>query len=97
MNTEWTRENICTYNKMHYGEAILAKIRKLEKTMIKYSSNTNHLQVLFVAIQKNMGPFYGWGSTGLRLEPVRGGSLLFTTKFPGIPGTHFIDLRGMKG
>ena len=70
MNTEWTRENICTYNKMHYGEAILAKIRKLEKTMIKYSSNTNHLQVLFVAIQKNMGPFYGWGSTGLRLEAV---------------------------
>ena len=98
MNTEETSENIFTsYIKRHYGEAILAKIRKLEKTMIKYSSNTNHLQVLFVAIQKNMGPFYGWGSTGLRLEPLRGGSLLFTTKFPGIPGTHFIDLRGMKG
>ena len=26
-----------------------------------------------------------------------GGSLLFTTKFPEIPGTHFIDLRKMKG
>ena len=25
------------------------------------------------------------------------GSLLFTTKFPGIPGTHFIDLGRMKG
>ena len=21
-------------------------------------------------------------------EPLRGGSLLFTTKFPGVPGTH---------
>ena len=30
-------------------------------------------------------------------EPLRGGSLLFTTKFPEIPGTHFINLRRMKG
>ena len=30
--------------KLHYGETILAKIRKLEKTMIKYSSYTNHLR-----------------------------------------------------
>ena len=29
---------------MHYGETILAKIQKLEKTMIKYSSCTNHLR-----------------------------------------------------
>ena len=27
---------------MHYGETILAKIRKLGKTTIKYSSYTNH-------------------------------------------------------
>ena len=40
---------------------------------------------------------YGWGSTTSRLEPLRGGSLLFTTKFPEIPGTHFIDLERMKG
>ena len=38
-----------------------------------------------------MAPFYGWGSTASRLEPLRGGSLLFTTKFPEVPGTHFID------
>ena len=44
-----------------------------------------------------MAPFYGWGSTAWRLEPIRGGSLLFTTTFPEIPGTHFIDLRRMKG
>ena len=28
-----------------------------------------------------MAPFSGWGSTASRLEPLRGGSLLFTTKF----------------
>ena len=44
-----------------------------------------------------MAPFYGWGLTASRLEPLRGGSLLFTTKFPEIPGTHFIDLGRMKG
>ena len=46
--------------------------------------------------KKLMVPFYGWGSTTSRLEPLRGGSLVFTTKFPKIPGTHFIDLKRMK-
>ena len=44
-----------------------------------------------------MAPFYGWGSTASRRESLRGGSLLFTTKFPEIPGTHFIDLGRMEG
>ena len=43
MNIEQTSENTFTYIKPHYGEAILAKIRKLRKTMIKYSPYTNHL------------------------------------------------------
>ena len=38
-----------------------------------------------------MAPFYGWGSTASRLQPLRGGSLLFTIQFPEIPGTHFIE------
>ena len=46
--------------------------------------------------QNFMAPFYGWGSTASRLEPLRGGSLLFTTKFPEITGTHLIDLGMMK-
>ena len=41
---------------------------------------------------KLYGPFYGWSSTASRLELLRGGSSLFTIKFPEIPGTHFIDL-----
>ena len=32
-----------------------------------------------------------------RLESLRGGSLLFTTKFPEIAGTCFIDLERMEG
>ena len=44
MNTEQTSKNVFTHIKTHYGKTILAKIRKLEKTMIKYSSYTNHLR-----------------------------------------------------
>ena len=44
-----------------------------------------------------MAPFYGWYSTTPRLEQLRGGSLLFITMFPEIPGTYFIDLGEMKG
>ena len=39
-----------------------------------------------------MAPFYGWDLTASSLEPLQGGSLLFTTKFPEILGTNFIDL-----
>ena len=44
-----------------------------------------------------MTPFYGRGSTASRLKPLRGGTLVFTTKYPQIPSTHFIDLGRMKG
>ena len=44
MNSEHTTKNIFTYIKTHYGENILFKIQKLEKTMIKYSSYTNRLR-----------------------------------------------------
>ena len=44
-----------------------------------------------------MAPFFGWGSTTLRLKPLRGSNLLFTTKFPEVSGTHFIDPLRMKG
>ena len=44
-----------------------------------------------------MAPFNGWGSTALKLEPLRGNSLRFTTKFLEIPGTHFTNHGRMKG
>ena len=35
-----------------------------------------------------MASFYGWDSTASRLDPLRGGSLLYNTKTQEIPGTH---------
>ena len=32
-----------------------------------------------------------------KARAIRGGSLLFSTKFLDIPGTHFTDLGRMKG
>ena len=43
-----------------------------------------------------MASFYEWGSTASRLEPLQGGSFLFSTKFAE-NGTHFINLGRMKG
>ena len=43
-------------------------------------------------LKKNfMAPFSERGLTASRLDPLRGGSLLFNTKFPEILGTHFIN------
>ena len=85
-------------------------MRKQTRALITYiTSNLNDIVnhqltktcsklAILLTFKKNfMAPFYGWGSTASRLEPLRGGSLLFTTKFPEVPGTHFIDLRRMKG
>ena len=38
-----------------------------------------------------MAPFHGWGLTAPRLEPFQGDSLLFTTKFPEIPGALYFQ------
>ena len=56
-----------------------------------------HKLIWYKNLKNFMAPFYGWGSTASRLQPLRGGSLLFTIQFPEIPGTHFIDLGRIKG
>ena len=57
-----------------------------------------NINMLKTVLKKTLWTFfYGWSSTGSRLEPLRGGSLHFTTKFPEIPGYYFIDLRRIKG
>ena len=44
--------------------------------------------------RKLYGPFLWMGFNYLKAtEPLRGGSLLFTTKFQEILGTHLINLR----
>ena len=44
-----------------------------------------------------MVPFYGWGSSAATIEPLRGGSLLFITKFSETSATPFTNLGMMKG
>ena len=56
-----------------------------------------HLRGEYILKKNSMVPSYGWGSTTSRPQPLRGGSLLFITKFPEIPGTRLIDLGKMKG
>ena len=48
-------------------------------------------------MKKLFVPFHGWGSFASRIEPLRGDSLLFITKFLGIPGNHFTGLGKVKG
>ena len=47
---------------------------------------------------KPCGPLLWMGFNCLKAaEPLRGGSLLFTTQAPGVPGTNLINLGRMKG
>ena len=67
------------------------------KEKIKKIKETGDSRYTYKERKNFMPPFYGQGSTASRLVPFRGGSLLFTAKFPVIPGTHFINLGRMKG
>ena len=51
-----------------------------------YTTTPSTYQISLTLLKKKnfMAPFYELGSTTSRLEPRRGGSLLFTTKFPEI-------------
>ena len=67
---------------------------KTQVVSFDWSNNNGSIDVKIGSVLKTltfMAPFYGWGSTGSRLEPLQGGIFLFTTKLPEIPGTHFIN------
>ena len=50
------------------------------------------------SFKKVCGPFLWMGLNCLKAtEPLRGDSLLFTTRSPSTPGTHLIDLIKIKG
>ena len=64
------------------------RLAKIVSLLTKIREKTNYINK-----KKNfMAPFYRWGSTASRLQPLRAGSLHFTIQFPEIPGTRFIDL-----
>ena len=60
----------------------------------------NGLFQRFLQIKKNKlyDPFLWIGFNYLKVTvPLQGDSLPFTTKSPGVPGTHLIDLGRIKG
>ena len=64
---------------------------------IQWKLQPKFMDVIFVSLENKIyGPFLWMGSIASRLEPLGGGSLLFITKFPEIPGTHFIELGRME-
>ena len=84
------------FNKSSYKSQAL--VSQSYHIYLRWMEKYKYLHRKIFKLQKNfMAPFCGWGSTTWRLEPLQGASLLFTTKFPEIPGTHFIDLGRMKG
>ena len=97
------RRRFCEFQ--HFFEPCDPKSRKstlvncVIPSFSKYISFRNSVSFFHdVNLKKNfMAPFYGWDSTASTLQPLRGGSLLFTIQFPEIPGAHFIDLGRMKG
>ena len=67
---QWSNDNLCHYSIHYFLETFNKKTILVLYWIIK--GNTSK--------KKNfMAPFYWWGSTASRLEPLRGGSLLFTT------------------
>ena len=64
--------------------------------MTKFSTDIVLCNCIVLKKKNFMALFHGWGSTASSLQPLQGGSLLFTTKFSKYPGTHFIDLGRMK-
>ena len=78
---------------------VLKKKRYSQNLCFKSRSREPDSQVGVGPNKKKLcGPLLWMGFNCLKAtEPLRGGSLLFTTKFLEIPGTHLINLRRMKG
>ena len=80
----------CIGNQGPTGAGAIIPKNGLNKPAIKIAkavsnNSTNYHDEVGALKKKNfMASFYGWGSTASRLEPLRGGSLLFTTEFPHI-------------
>ena len=91
--SKFKTHSITKTNELFYAGAFVVTNR----LGVKIDEVAGRKEPMWKRKKKNfMAPFYGWGSTASRLQPLQGGSLLFTTQFPEIPGTHFIDLGRMK-
>ena len=68
------------------------------RNRVKIEQNCRTLPLMVIRIKKKLyGPILWMWFNCLKARATSIGSLLFTTEFPETPGTHFIDLRRMKG
>ena len=65
---------------------------KIYSLVLLFINKCDSSQLIFFK-KSFMAPFYGQGLTALRLDPLRGGSLLFTPKFREIPGKQPLLLK----
>ena len=84
-------ENCLFSKKIQICSTLSLMVTPLNSTLMKLpKSQTLHFQNL-------TDHFLRMGLNCLKAtEPLQGGTLLFTTKFPEIPGTHLINLGRMK-
>ena len=88
----WTEKNLGLTKLRKY--ILILKVRMLCTVELLLDLE----QIRWLKKKKLYGPFLSMEFNCLKAtELLRGGSLLFTTKLPDIPGTHLIDLRRMKG
>ena len=82
----------CSENNVH------DQVTVFNQTLMNIFSNFITNKLITADDKKFYGPFLWMGFNCLKAtEPLQRGSLLFTAKFPEIPGCHLIDLRKMKG
>ena len=93
---------------IHWQASLSVFFQRTLKNSIINSSCVCFLSMtkFFISNKKNLAikhkkkkvyiPFMDGIQLPWRLEPLQGGSLLFTSKFPDIPGIYFINLRRMN-
>ena len=72
------------------GVALLGFLTSTKLFSKTYMNDPDPQMSLFMK-KRLYGHFYGWNSTASGLEPLRGGSLLFTIKFTKTAVTHFLS------
>ena len=71
---------VIQYGLSPYFQDLLQRHHKGKPFLFKFDETTTSQTKKHTFFKKNVATFYGWGSAASRLEPLRGGSLLFTAR-----------------
>ena len=90
IENDW-REKVATKHKAKKQKELCLKLfrerKEIRKNAAKANKKAKETSTITRPFEKKtnlMAPFYGWGSTASRLQPLRGGSLLFTIQKYGL-------------